>query len=534
MVNQDINKKQIVAELDGIRQLVAELEQIVVEGDNGGGLPGNLFLDLPAAICVVKEGIYKFISPQLKQITGYSEHELIGASPLKLVLPEDRKMIGEYMVRLIKGRESLVHQFRIVTKNAQIKWVMEAASPITYDGGRAYIANLVDITENRKAEEAGHESEEMYHDLCENANDMIQCTAPDGRLVYVNQTWRDTLGYSEDEISNLSLFEIIQRDYVEHCLELCQRAISGENIGTVETVFVSKKGNRIPVEGNVNCRSVDGKPFYIRGIFRDVTERKRVQEEAEALLKSVTEINRRLEQSNRELEDFAYIASHDLQEPMRKISSFGELLRESLNDSLDEDQRENLEFMVDGARRMQLMIDDLLAYSRITTRAKPFQTVDPNEVVDELKKLELATALEETKGTILIPQTLLNVYGDPTQIHQLLQNLIRNGLKFHKDGIPPVVTIRSQPMKDKMVRFYVQDNGIGIEKEYHEQIFVMFKRLHSRSQYKGTGIGLAICKKIVQRHDGEVGVNSTFGEGSTFWFTLPRYDLSTDGSPGGD
>jgi PAS domain S-box-containing protein len=505
MVNQDINKKQIVAELDGIRQLVAELEQIVVEGNNGGGLPGNLFLDLPAAIYVVKEGIYKFISPQLKQITGYSEHELIGTGPLKLVLPEDRKMIGEYMVRLIKGRESLVHQFRIVTKNAQIKWVMEAASPITYDGGRAYIANLVDITENRKAEEAGHESEEMYHDLCENANDMIQCTAPDGRLVYVNQTWRDTLGYSEDEISNLSLFEIIHRDYVEHCLELCQRAISGENIGTVETVFVGKKGNRIPVEGNVNCRSVDGKPLYIRGIFRDVTERKRVQEEAEALLKSVTEINRRLEQSNRELEDFAYIASHDLQEPMRKISSFGELLRESL-----------------------------LAYSRITTRAKPFQTVDPNEVGDELEKLELATALEETKGTILIPQTLLNVYGDPTQIHQLLQNLIRNGLKFHKDGIPPVVTIRSQPMKDKMVRFYVQDNGIGIEKEYHEQIFVMFKRLHSRSQYKGTGIGLAICKKIVQRHDGEVGVNSTFGEGSTFWFTLPRYDLSTDGSPGGD
>jgi light-regulated signal transduction histidine kinase (bacteriophytochrome) len=251
------------------------------------------------------------------------------------------------------------------------------------------------------------------------------------------------------------------------------------------------------------------------------------------LLKEVKEINHKLEQSNRELEEFAHIASHDLQEPLRKISSFGALLQTSLIDQLDDDQRENLGFMVDGATRMQLMIDDLLAYSRITTRAKPFQHVDPNKVMEDLQNFELSAALDETKGTILIPNPLLTVYGDPSQVHQLFQNLIANGLRFHRDGIPPAMTISSYPMQNNMVRFDVQDNGIGIDPEYHERIFVMFKRLHPPTLYKGTGIGLAICKKIVQRHGGEIGVKSTPGEWTTFWFTLPRFGQSGVLSSGG-
>jgi PAS domain S-box-containing protein len=402
-----------------------------------------------------------------------------------------------------------------------------------YEGRRATIANLIDITERKRAEEALRVNEERYRDLCENANDMILCVTGDGRLVYVNRTCREALGYSEDEIGHLSLFEIMPRDYVEQHLELFQRVIAGERTGNVEAVFINNNGYRITVEGNINCRLVDGKPVYMRGIFRDVTERKLAQAETEALFEEVKDINRRLEQSNRELEDFAHIASHDLQEPLRKISSFGALLQDSLKDKLDEDERENLHFVIDGAGRMQAMVDDLLAYSRVTTRAKPSQPADPNNVIENLQNFELATMLEETKGTIHIPDPLLVVHGDPSQIHQLLQNMIVNGLKFHRDGIPPSVTISSRPAKDNQVRFDVQDNGIGINKEYHEQIFVMFKRLHSRASYKGTGIGLAICKKIIGRHGGQIGVKSTVGEGSTFWFTLPRFGSSDDDPSGG-
>ncbi|TET39950.1 MAG: hypothetical protein E3J66_07525, partial [Dehalococcoidia bacterium] len=154
-------------------------------------------------------------------------------------------------------------------------------------------------------------------------------------------------------------------------------------------------------------------------------------------------------------------------------------------------------------------------------KAKPFEQVDLNEVIQDLKDLELATLLDETKGSIHVPEPLPPVYGDPYQMHQLLQNLIGNGLKFHQEGMPPKITVRASPMEDNMIRVEVQDNGIGIDVEYHEQIFTMFKRLHSREHYGGTGIGLAVCKKIVDRHGGDIGVDSAPGKGSTFWFTLP-------------
>jgi light-regulated signal transduction histidine kinase (bacteriophytochrome) len=172
------------------------------------------------------------------------------------------------------------------------------------------------------------------------------------------------------------------------------------------------------------------------------------------------------------------------------------------------------------------MINDLLVYSRITTKAKPFQPVDLNQVVENLRHFELSSAFEETKGEILIPNPLVAVYGDPSQIHQLLQNLIANSLKFHRDDIPPRISINSHPTRGNKIRITVQDNGIGIDPKYHEQVFVMFKRLHPVTRYQGTGIGLAICKKIVQRHGGEIGIESIPKDGTVIWFTLPRFNHS--------
>ena len=157
----------------------------------------------------------------------------------------------------------------------------------------------------------------------------------------------------------------------------------------------------------------------------------------------------------------------------------------------------------------------------MTTKAKPREYVDLNAVIDDLKDVELAVQVEETGGIINVPEPLLHVDADPSQIHQLLQNLIGNGLKYSRKGVAPVITVRSRQEDGKTVRIEVQDNGIGIEEEYQANIFGMFKRLHSREDYEGSGIGLAVCKKIVERHGGEIGVESNPGEGSTFWFTIP-------------
>lgn len=531
MVDNYIDTKQLVTELSSMRQSIAKLEQRMTQDRHPEEPQPNLFNNLPAATYVTQDGVFRFVSPRLSHITGYSEPELIGTSPLNLVVSQDRDTVREHAISLLKEERSIVHEFGIITKNAKIRWVVEAASPTLYEGRPATIASLIDITERKQADEGIRKDENKYHDLCENASDMILCIAPDGRLQYVNRVCRDTLGYSNNETDYLSLFEIMPRDQVDHCLDLFQRVISGEKVGNVEATFINNDGSRTTVEGNINCRFDGGKPVYIRGVFRDVTERKLAQEEADALLKEVKAVNFRLEQSNRELEDFAHIASHDLQEPLRKISSFGALLRDSLEGKLDEDQLENFDFMIEGAGRMQSMIESLLTYSRITTRAKPFQHVDPSRIIQNLINFELASTLEETKGTIQVLDPLLTVYGDPSQIQQLLQNLIANGLKFHRGNARPIITVSSRLKQNNMVHIDVQDNGIGIDKEYHEQIFVMFKRLHSRTSYPGTGIGLAICKKIVQRHSGEIGIASKPGEGSTFWFTLPGRGYAEEDYP---
>ena len=256
----------------------------------------------------------------------------------------------------------------------------------------------------------------------------------------------------------------------------------------------------------------------ILNMVHDLETGKREAENAKEMLAAA---NVKLERSNKELLDFAYIASHDLREPMRKISAFGQLLQESLKGKLDEDEEENFAFMIDGATRMQQMIDDLLVYSRVSTKAKPPARVDLNAVIDDLKNVELAVQVEETGGVINVPEPLPPMHADPSQIHQLLQNLLGNGLKYFRKGVPPVITVRGREVNGNMVRVEVQDNGIGIEEQYCANIFGMFKRLHSREDYEGSGIGLAVCKKIVERHGGEIGVESNPGVGSTFWFTVP-------------
>jgi light-regulated signal transduction histidine kinase (bacteriophytochrome) len=254
----------------------------------------------------------------------------------------------------------------------------------------------------------------------------------------------------------------------------------------------------------------------------ELDERRR----AEQLLAHYTED---LKRSNAELEEFAYVASHDLQEPLRMVASFTQLLAKRYQGKLDQDADEFIAYAVDGATRMQQLLQDLLAYSRVGSRSKPLAPTDCNVIFDQARD-NLLTALEES-GAQVSSGPLPTVLGDEVQLVQLFQNLIANALKFRGEA-PPVIQVTAQE-DDGAWRFAVRDNGIGIALAHQERIFMIFQRLHRRSDYPGTGIGLAICKKIVERHGGRLWVASEEGRGASFFFTIPKENNSDRLYPSG-
>ena len=249
----------------------------------------------------------------------------------------------------------------------------------------------------------------------------------------------------------------------------------------------------------------------------------RVAERTADLEQTVNKLN----EANDELESFVNIASHDLREPLRKIISFASILKKSLQGKISSDDAENLAFVIEGTNRMTQIVGGLLAYLRIIVKTQSAENVDINKIAAQLEQFELGVLLKEKNATIEIPFSLPVVKADPAQIRQLMQHLIINGIKYQKKGSIPKITITSKPAAGGMVRIEVADNGIGIKPEYHQAIFNMFKQLHSHGEYEGAGVGLTVCKKIVELHGGEIGVESQPDKGSTFWFTMPAAEKLT-------
>jgi len=266
----------------------------------------------------------------------------------------------------------------------------------------------------------------------------------------------------------------------------------------------------------------DGR-IFVGGMALDISERvwaeKTLRQHRDQLEKLVAERTVELTRSNEELEHFAYIASHDLQAPLRKIQAFGSRLGDKYSNVLDARGQEYLTRMQDAAHRGQRMINALLDLSRVTTGGKPFQRVDLNQVLPEVLS-DLEMYLEQEGGQVEVGN-LPVINGDPSQMHQLFQNLVGNGLKFHKPEAPPVVTVSARAGDSDQVQIRVGDNGIGFDDEFKERIFQPFQRLHGISEYEGSGIGLSVCRKIIERHGWAIRAESQPGQGANFIITLP-------------
>ncbi|MEA1905911.1 MAG: ATP-binding protein [Euryarchaeota archaeon] len=284
---------------------------------------------------------------------------------------------------------------------------------------------------------------------------------------------------------------------------------SNDELGILASAFNDMAG-----ELGERKRQLDEERSKVLDKVEELEEQITRRETAEGELKrTVTDLRR----SNAELEQFAYVASHDLQEPLRMVSSYMQLLSRRYVGKLDSDADDFIGFAVDGAKRMQVLINDLLVYSRVGTRGKPFEPTNCEDVLNQVLS-NLEVAIDES-GAVFTHDLLPTVAADASQLTQLFQNLIGNAIKFHGDD-PPLVHVAAERKGDEW-EFSVTDNGIGIEPEYFERIFVIFQRLHGREEYSGTGIGLAVCKKIVERHGGRMWVESEQGRGATFCFTIP-------------
>src|ERR1051326_5236698 len=340
----------------------------------------------------------------------------------------------------------------------------------------------------------------------------------DGRIRGVNEAPRKMFGYSDVEILGRSIDVLEPRDLDATISRTLRDMLRRGPQRDQERIFRDKSGEQIDVSISIAPVHEEEIEEGAVVIVRDIREQKRAIEE-------LHDFTRKLQQSNAELEDFAYVASHDLQEPLRKIQAFGDRLKSKHAASLPPEAVDYLERMQNAASRMQTLINDLLTFSRVTTKAQPFVPVDLNRVAGEVLH-DLEPRINDTRAEIIVGD-LPTIDADPLQMRQLLQNLVSNAIKFHQQGVPPQVRV-SATMKDHTAEIVIEDNGIGFDEKYAEKIFTMFERLHGRGTYEGTGIGLAICRKIAVRHSGDITARSAPGEGATFIVALPAHHSERD------
>jgi PAS domain S-box-containing protein len=362
--------------------------------------------------------------------------------------------------------------------------------------------------------------------IVESSSDAIMGNTLDGAIFAWNPGAEKLFGYSARDAIGQPLSIVVPADRIHEVPEILERIARSESTENYETVRLNREGKQIDVSITVSpIKDGGGAVIGASTIARDITEQKKAEAQLKALATDLTH-------SNRELQDFASVASHDLQEPLRKIQTFADDLAENSISTLSDESRDTLKRIQNAAGRMQRLINDLLSLSRITSRAQPFVQVDLNNVLREVLT-DLEVRINETGGRVDL-SGIPTIEAEPLQMRQLFQNLVGNALKFNSPGRPPIVTVHgeliggeerlagtSEAQAQQLCQITFEDNGIGFDEKYVDRIFAMFQRLHGRKEYEGTGMGLAICRRIAERHGGDIKAQSILGTGSTFTVTIP-------------
>jgi len=444
-----------------------------------------------------------YISPAYQQIWGRTCESLYTnpKSFLEAIHPEDRERVIANLQQNIKTEFDI--EYRIIWQDGTVRWIWDRSVPIYNQVGEVYRrAGIAQDISDRKQAEQKIRFQSRLLDAVEQA---VIATDLEGNIIYWNHYAEVLYGWSAVEVMGRLVVDVVPAATTkEQAAKLMSRLQVGES-WSGEFLVQRRDGTTFPaMVFDSPIYNEQGSLIGIVGVSVDITERKRAEEE--------------LQRSNAELQQFAYVASHDLQEPLRMVSSYTQLLAECYQGQLDAQADKFIAFATEGATRMQQLLEDLLDYSRVSRRPQPFEPINCTTILKDVLT-DLAVTMQESSA-VVTADSLPTVLGDRTQLRQLLQNLISNAIKFRREE-PPLVHISAEPQEDFWL-FTVRDNGIGIDPQFAERIFVLFQRLHSRQEYPGTGIGLAICKKIVERHAGRIWVESHLGEGSTFYFTLPR------------
>lgn len=459
------------------------------------------------------DGHFEIMNPNFSRLLGYSEKELLENKVFSFIHPDDMDASLKEFEKLKMGTAicGAINRFR--KKDGSYLWLEWNMLPDASSGKINAIAH--NITKRKLTEAALDEHVNMVIDL---APDAVIVFNDQGVISKWNLKAETIFGWKAEEIIGKHFYEFITpQSHVEvykRALDIFVKTGKSQSLNeSVEINAFNKQGKEFMVSYTMSSTNVGGKQLFI-GFARDVTDKIKIQEELD---KKTKELSR----SNTELEQFAYIASHDLQEPLRTVTSYLELLEKRYRDKLDVNAKEFIHFAVDGSSRMRVLIQSLLEYSRVN-RVKPFEWIDTNQVIsDVIKNLEVS--VKENSATFKT-EILPKIYGDHVLINQLFQNLIENSIKFKGAG-PPEISISGMEKNNEYL-FSVKDNGIGIKKENFPRLFIIFQRLHTPEEYPGVGMGLAICKKIVERHGGKIWLESEIGQGSTFYFTIRKENLN--------
>ena len=443
------------------------------------------------------------------KLLGYSKKEFLNMTPYEIVHPDIHVSDTEIESEMSKKGYAR-HESVLIAKDGTPIPFEVATHFFKLKGKDTVLAVSRDVSERKKAESALKESEEIYRKLLRESFDAWAIHS-EGIVVAINDSAAKIAGGNPEELIGKPILDFVHPDYREAVKKRIKRLYKeGGSEPLYEEKFLKLDGTVIDVEVMITALTYKGKPA-VQIVFRDITKRKNAEKELKETIQE-------LERSNKELRSFAYITSHDLQEPLRTMGNYAGLLKMRYEGKFDPDADEFIEYIASGAQRMKDMIQGLLDYSQVGTQKRKFTEFDSQEALNNAL-INLHSSIEECNAEITHDK-LPAITADKNQISRVFQNFIGNALKFRKEGIQPKIHISAKKEKDEYV-FSVSDNGIGLEEQYKDHIFEIFKRLHSIGEYQGTGIGLAIVKRIIEEHGGQIWVKSEYGNGSTFYFTIP-------------